>query len=38
MPHPERFVDITQHPRWTTGKITQPDGAIFFQRAFQTLK
>jgi len=38
MPHPERFVDITQHPRWTTGKITKPDGAIFFQRAFQTLK
>ncbi len=38
MPHPERFVDITQHPRWTAGHVTRPDGAIFFQRAFEVLR
>jgi phosphoribosylformylglycinamidine synthase len=38
MPHPERFVDITQHPRWTAGHVTRPDGAIFFKRAFEALR
>jgi len=33
MPHPERFVDITQHPRWTAGKVARADGTIFFQQA-----
>ncbi len=33
MPHPERFVDITHHPRWTAGKVTRADGTIFFERA-----
>ena len=38
MPHPERFVDVTQHPQWTRGKVTRPDGAIFFRRAFEALR
>ena len=38
MPHPERFVDITHHPRWTAGKVTRPDGTLFFRRAFEALK
>ena len=33
MPHPERFVDIVQHPRWTAGKVTRADGRMFFDRA-----
>ena len=37
MPHPERFVDITQHPRWTRGGIERADGTIFFERAFRHL-
>jgi phosphoribosylformylglycinamidine synthase subunit PurQ / glutaminase len=34
MPHPERFVDPTQHPRWTREKPARADGTIFFRRAF----
>ena len=37
MPHPERFVDITHHPRWTREEIPRPDGMIFFQRALNYL-
>jgi len=37
MPHPERFVDVTHHPRWTRGGITRADGQLFFQRAFEHL-
>jgi phosphoribosylformylglycinamidine synthase len=33
MPHPERFVDITQHPNWTRGEVKRPDGLIVFHRA-----
>jgi phosphoribosylformylglycinamidine synthase len=33
MPHPERFVDITQHPRWTAGNVKRADGRMFFDRA-----
>ena len=33
MPHPERFVDIVQHPTWTRGDIQQADGLVIFQRA-----
>ena len=35
MPHPERFVDPTQHPQWTRKKPDRADGTIFFKRAFQ---
>ena len=38
MPHPERFVDITQHPQWTRGQVKRADGKLFFQRAFEYLK
>jgi len=37
MPHPERFVDTTHHPRWTRGGVERADGRIFFQRAFDYL-
>jgi len=37
MPHPERFVDVTQHPEWTRGGIRRGDGTLFFERAFQFL-
>ena len=33
MPHPERFVDLCQHPNWRRGKLRQPDGLGFFQTA-----
>ena len=33
MPHPERFVDVTQHPQWTRKTPPRADGTIFFQRA-----
>lgn len=31
MPHPEKFVDITQHPNWRREKITKPHGAFIFE-------
>ncbi len=33
MPHPERFVDITQHPQWTRGGVKRADGRMFFENA-----
>lgn len=33
MPHPERFVDVTQHPAWTRGGVERADGLAVFQRA-----
>lgn len=33
MPHPERFVDQTQHPGWTRGEGTEPDGLGIFENA-----
>jgi phosphoribosylformylglycinamidine synthase I len=34
MPHPERYVDPTQHPRWTRGDAGEAgDGLRFFQNA-----
>jgi len=38
MPHPERFVRITQHPRWTRSGVGRADGMVLFQRAFDYLK
>jgi len=32
MPHPERFVDVTHHPRWTREQRTEkPDGCLIFE-------
>jgi len=33
MPHPERFVDILQHPQWTRGQVRAADGLALFERA-----
>jgi len=33
MPHPERFVHPTHHPRWTRQEITEPDGRSIFINA-----
>ena len=34
MPHPERHIDPTQHPRWTRGDARDPaDGLAIFQNA-----
>jgi len=38
MPHPERFVDVTHHPRWTREHIEQPDGLVMFRRAYEYFK
>ena len=33
MPHPERFVHKTHHPRWTREKVVDPDGMTVFDNA-----
>jgi phosphoribosylformylglycinamidine synthase subunit PurQ / glutaminase len=39
MPHPERYIDRTQHPRWTRGEGSQPgDGLRVFQNAVRYFK
>jgi phosphoribosylformylglycinamidine synthase len=36
MPHPERYIDRTQHPRWTRGEGSQPgDGLQLFKNAVE---
>ena len=36
MPHPERFLDRLNHPRWTRENISQDgDGTAFFKNAFE---
>jgi phosphoribosylformylglycinamidine synthase len=36
MPHPERYIDRTQHPRWTRGEGSDPgDGLRLFENAVQ---
>lgn len=36
MPHPERFLHRTNHPRWTRGGLPEEgDGAIFFRNAYE---
>jgi phosphoribosylformylglycinamidine synthase subunit PurQ / glutaminase len=37
MPHPERFVDVTHHPRWTRGGVQRADGTLFFEQAHRFL-
>ena len=31
MPHPEKYVDITQHPNWRRQKCTKPHGSFIFE-------
>jgi phosphoribosylformylglycinamidine synthase len=35
MPHPERFVDATQHPRWTRAIAQSPTGLKLFHNAVE---
>jgi len=38
MPHPERFVDSTQHPRWTSRKDSVGAGLQIFRNAVQYVR
>lgn len=38
MPHPERFVHKTHHPRWTRENIVDPDGMTIFDNAVKYFK
>ena len=39
MPHPEKFVDLTQHPNWRRfNKNRQPDGALLFKNMIDFVK
>jgi phosphoribosylformylglycinamidine (FGAM) synthase-like amidotransferase family enzyme len=36
MPHPERYIDATQHPHWTRGRVRQPgEGFRLFRNAVE---
>jgi len=35
MPHPERFVETTQHPNWRRGLEGEPDGLALFRNAIR---
>lgn len=38
MPHPEKFVDITQHPNWRRNPKMQPLGGFIFERMIKYVK
>lgn len=38
MPHPERFVETTQHPNWRRKKIARPHGLAIFENAIKYLR
>lgn len=38
MPHPEKFVDVTQYPNWRREKITKPHGAFIFEEMVKYAK
>jgi phosphoribosylformylglycinamidine synthase len=33
MPHPERHIDPTQHPRWTRERLNRGEGLAIFENA-----
>ena len=37
MPHPERFVNVVQHPTWTRDTVETADGLGMFERAYKAL-
>jgi phosphoribosylformylglycinamidine synthase len=37
MPHPERFIRSTEHPRWTRETIESPAGLAMFQNAVEAI-
>ncbi len=38
MPHPEKFVDMTQYPNWRREKIDKPQGLMFYERIVKFVK
>lgn len=38
MPHPEKFVDLTQYPNWRREKIIKPQGLFIFENIVQFVK
>lgn len=38
MPHPEKFVDVTQYPNWRRERITKPHGAFIFEDMIKFVK
>ena len=38
MPHPEKFVEITQHPNWRRQKFDPPHGAFIFEEMINFAK
>lgn len=38
MPHPEKFVDITQYPNWRREKINKPHGAFIFEEMIKFVR
>lgn len=38
MPHPEKFVDLTQYPNWRREKIEKPHGLPFFENIIKFIK
>lgn len=38
MPHPEKFVDVTQHPNWRRTKIARPHGTFIFESMIKFAK
>lgn len=38
MPHPEKFVDLTQYPNWRREKINKPHGLPIFENIINFLK
>lgn len=38
MPHPEKFVDMTQYPNWRREKIKKPHGAFIFEKMINYVK
>ena len=38
MPHPEKFVDLTQYPNWRREKIVKPHGSFIFEKMINYFK
>ena len=38
MPHPEKFIDITQYPNWRREKVIKPHGAFIFEEMIKFVK
>ena len=38
MPHPEKFVDVTQYPNWRREKIAKPHGSFIFENMIKFVR